>query len=527
MAEYLIQQGADVNQGDIDDRTPLFYAVAAKDASVVDKLLEKGADAGARDADQKTVLSLALSAGDADVIQTLLETAAGKGTLNTGDDDGNTPLHVAAFNGRVDLCDLLIQNGADREAVNGDGDAPHDVALANGNTHLYYELKYWSDNWEPESIFKLSNDTSTSSSNIQHYVSHIRAQPTFSSITPSDIQEATNRISYGNWSWKEDFGKLDLHLVRYLHTRILGSLGLFKRACFPKAVAKQTANQWDAAVYPSIKERFEDLKTFGQTFLSIFDEISPRLRLIEEGKLDEAAIEKELQEYEEDLKADGVSKRRRERRIQRKREELESQQLDYNKGLDEIDALCEYADLNGEQYAERTGATIELLAVFTTNLTSDKANFLKDLAYLENVSTVNRDRIPDFFNEFEVVLDSLNVQNHTLQNISSALTEAYDEIIAINERVKSALIAEVSLESLRGVNYAVRHGLKMYGKHAIKNMVKFTGLKSMKALNKGQKALKFAKGMKTFGKALHGLSFGMSVFSLVWTGIQQAQLVMP
>lgn len=56
--------------------------------------------------------------------------------LHAVDGKGETPLHIAARCGKLALCDLLIQHGADPNAKNFDGETASAVALAEGHVGL-------------------------------------------------------------------------------------------------------------------------------------------------------------------------------------------------------------------------------------------------------------------------------------------------------------------------------------------------------------------------------------------------------
>ena len=69
-----------------------------------------------------------------------------------------------------------------------------------------------------------------------------------------------------------------------------------------------TADQWNDIVFPSIRGQFQHLRSFGDQFLNQYDEISPLLKNIEDGKVDNATVEEELKILERDLIIEGVSK---------------------------------------------------------------------------------------------------------------------------------------------------------------------------------------------------------------------------
>ncbi len=55
--------------------------------------------------------------------------------------DGNTPLHRAAENGKLDVVKYFVENGADAKAANKDGKTPLHCAAENGHWHIEKYLK--------------------------------------------------------------------------------------------------------------------------------------------------------------------------------------------------------------------------------------------------------------------------------------------------------------------------------------------------------------------------------------------------
>ena len=57
--------------------------------------------------------------------------------INGRNKDGNTALHLAAFFGRADVAKLLLENGANPQARNNDGETPVDVLYVNWETTAF------------------------------------------------------------------------------------------------------------------------------------------------------------------------------------------------------------------------------------------------------------------------------------------------------------------------------------------------------------------------------------------------------
>lgn len=95
-------------------------------------LVEHGANPSAVDSSQSTALHYASYRGDAALVDYLLER---KGIIiNAVDDRGNTPLHLAASNGREEIVRKLITAGADSKLKNSDGYTPLLRACAQGES---------------------------------------------------------------------------------------------------------------------------------------------------------------------------------------------------------------------------------------------------------------------------------------------------------------------------------------------------------------------------------------------------------
>lgn len=115
MVRLLLEQGADPNLSSPDFGTPLTKAVEAGNIQIVKVLIENGALAP-RSID---LLNIAAYQGHTAILKLLLD--LGLGNVIDADSLGLTPLHKAAERGKTQSCKLLLERGANVNAVDNTG----------------------------------------------------------------------------------------------------------------------------------------------------------------------------------------------------------------------------------------------------------------------------------------------------------------------------------------------------------------------------------------------------------------------
>lgn len=89
--------------------------------------------------DDTTILHLAIQCAEQQVVEYILSDGAGSIDVNARDKDGNTPLHIAAIQGRVQVVKLLLEQKDINDAVaNNAGRLPIDLAR---NPEIFQQLQ--------------------------------------------------------------------------------------------------------------------------------------------------------------------------------------------------------------------------------------------------------------------------------------------------------------------------------------------------------------------------------------------------
>uniref|UniRef100_A0A8D8L990 Ankyrin repeat domain-containing protein 20A1 n=1 Tax=Culex pipiens TaxID=7175 RepID=A0A8D8L990_CULPI len=136
----------DYNYKDQYEDTPFLGLINYMDqvtARVIKRLLEKGVDLRARCRWGRDALMYLIwryrtakwNGLGLDTVQLMLDHGA---SINTTDEDGNTPLHLAFEQKEFELVEFLILNGANSDAVNNKGKRPFETAPALERELFYF-----------------------------------------------------------------------------------------------------------------------------------------------------------------------------------------------------------------------------------------------------------------------------------------------------------------------------------------------------------------------------------------------------
>ena len=127
---------AELNDVDLDGRTPLMHAVLEGDSETVRLLIGRGVDVNVSDRAQRwTALHFAARDQNDAVVGSLLDAGA---AIDPVDVFGNTPLWRSVMNASSTLGAIqeLLKHGADIHKKNRYGEAPIDVARKTGRDDL-------------------------------------------------------------------------------------------------------------------------------------------------------------------------------------------------------------------------------------------------------------------------------------------------------------------------------------------------------------------------------------------------------
>ena len=121
----LISSAKNINAADEEGNTALYYAVKLDSAELVSELIRTKANPSKG---KQSPLSLAISRGYGDIAEILIDAGA---DINALDESGNTPLTLSAGFEKLEIARSLIEKGADVNKKDSKGFSPLSIAIIN------------------------------------------------------------------------------------------------------------------------------------------------------------------------------------------------------------------------------------------------------------------------------------------------------------------------------------------------------------------------------------------------------------
>ena len=137
VAQMLVERTAAIDVRDDNGRTPLHYAMHDGGWDYGEQsygdvfhcvrfLLDSGASAEAQNNDGSTPLHVAASKMNKETVQLLIENST---NIDLRNNKGRTALHKALQRGQIDIIQLILNHGADVDALDDDGSTPLHLAI--------------------------------------------------------------------------------------------------------------------------------------------------------------------------------------------------------------------------------------------------------------------------------------------------------------------------------------------------------------------------------------------------------------
>ncbi|XP_052810784.1 transient receptor potential cation channel subfamily A member 1 homolog isoform X1 [Mya arenaria] len=130
--KFLLDSGSNIEARDMDNFSPLLLAAVYGHANAVKMLIERGADVTVEDKNDKTVVFLAAEENKLDVLQVLTANRGTRDLIDHRDEENNSPLHIAARHGHINIVKCLMENGAMISLKNDMEQTPMHMAAEHG-----------------------------------------------------------------------------------------------------------------------------------------------------------------------------------------------------------------------------------------------------------------------------------------------------------------------------------------------------------------------------------------------------------
>jgi len=127
-----------MNQKDQQGKTPLHHAIETGHDHIAKYLIVQGADLDLKDENNDSLLHYAAFMGSLEIADMLLK--KGVTSINEGDKENMTPLHLSCERGHPEIVKLLLDHGADIEAKDGMGRTPLAFTAGSRNMEVVHIL---------------------------------------------------------------------------------------------------------------------------------------------------------------------------------------------------------------------------------------------------------------------------------------------------------------------------------------------------------------------------------------------------
>ena len=125
IAKMLIKNGANIDAIDNKGERPIFIAVKANNFEMVKLLIDNGANLDYEDDTRNSIMHYAaeIIGDDIKILDYLIRNSSDSAVYSINDRE-QTPLHLSAKSGNAKAAKLLVENGADRDAVDNAQQTP-------------------------------------------------------------------------------------------------------------------------------------------------------------------------------------------------------------------------------------------------------------------------------------------------------------------------------------------------------------------------------------------------------------------